>query len=103
MAMDYLSIQVSSIPCEQIFSSSAEINTKKRNKIGSLLMEMLQMLKFHFKKERLNFTNTWITSEGQMLQDEPDEDLLHLLVWGNATEAQKGLDFIIGTLNADDD
>jgi hypothetical protein len=56
MAMDYLPIQASAVPCERIFSSSSETDTKKRNRISPLLMEALQMLKFYLKKDRLNFT-----------------------------------------------
>ena len=51
IAMDYLPIQVSAVPCERVFSSSAAMDTKKRNQISPLLMEVLQMLKFHLKKE----------------------------------------------------
>ena len=103
MAMDYLPIQASSVPCERIFSSSAKTNTKKRNRIGSLLMETLQMLKFHLKKECLDFTNAWITPEAHMLQDEPDEELLHLLLQGGTAEVQDGLDRIMQSINADKD
>src|ERR1700678_3810100 len=42
IAMDYLPIQASAVPCERIFSSSAETDTKKRNHISPLLMEALQ-------------------------------------------------------------
>ncbi|KIL54972.1 hypothetical protein M378DRAFT_18367 [Amanita muscaria Koide BX008] len=60
IAMDYLPIQASSVPCERVFSSAKETDTVKRNRLSSLLMEMLQMLKFSLKKERsakrLNFT-----------------------------------------------
>jgi hypothetical protein len=81
MAMDYLPIQASSVPCEHIFLFSAETNTKKRNCISLLLMEALQMLKFHLKKDRLNFMQDWLTKEDQMTEDESDkEDLLHKLV-----------------------
>lgn len=73
MAMDYLPIQASAVPCERVFSSSAETDTKKRNRIGPMLMEALQMVKFHLKKERLNFTSGWITSQKILLEDEPDE------------------------------
>jgi hypothetical protein len=72
MAMDYLPIQASAVPCERIFSSSAETDTKKRNRINPLLLEALQMLKFHLKKEQLNFTAGWLTSEKQMVDDDPD-------------------------------
>lgn len=45
IALDYLPIQASSVPSERVFSSSAETDTAKRNRIPAL-MEALQMLKF---------------------------------------------------------
>jgi hypothetical protein len=54
--MDYLPIQASAVPCERVFSSSAETDTKKRNRIKPELMEALQVLKFALKKTRLDFT-----------------------------------------------
>ncbi|KAJ7142793.1 hypothetical protein C8R44DRAFT_924460, partial [Mycena epipterygia] len=53
--LDYAPIQATSVPSEQVFSSSAETDTKRRNRTSPLLMETLQMLKFNFKKTRLNF------------------------------------------------
>jgi hypothetical protein len=73
MAMDYLPIQASAVPCERVFSSSAETDTKKRNRISPRLMEALQMVKFRLKKDRLNFTRGWVTSQKLLLDDEPDE------------------------------
>lgn len=45
-ALDYLAIQGSAVPCEWIFSSAKETMTARRSRIGSDLMEALQMLKF---------------------------------------------------------
>ena len=73
MAMDYLPIQASAVPCERIFSSSAETDTKRRNRIGPLLMEALQMLKFHLKKSHLNFTEAWMTENAYMAEDDLDK------------------------------
>jgi len=53
--MDYLPIQASAVPCERVFSSSSETDTKKRNRIKPELMEALQILKFALKKDRLDF------------------------------------------------
>ena len=53
--MDYLLIQATSVPCERIFSSAKETDTAKQNWISPVLMEVLQILKFYLKKERLNF------------------------------------------------
>jgi len=64
--MDYLPIQASSVPCERVFSSAAETDTKKRNRISPALMEALQMLKFLLKKKRLDFTAGWKTAEAAM-------------------------------------
>lgn len=77
IAMDYLPIQASAVPCERVFSSSAETDTKRRNRISPVLMEALQMLKFYLKKERLNFTRGWITSQKILVEDEPDEPGAH--------------------------
>lgn len=98
--MDYLPIQASAVPCERIFSSSAETDTKKRNRINSLLMEALQMLKFHLKKERLNFTESWETLESQMTEDDPDKDLLNNLL--EDVGVQDTLDGIMRLLDVDE-
>jgi hypothetical protein len=61
LAADYLPIQASAVPCEQVFSSSAETDTRRRNRIHPVLMEMLQMLKFAYKEDRkaTNFLDGW--------------------------------------------
>jgi len=99
MAMDYLPIQASAVPCERVFSLSAETDTKRRNRINPALMETLQMLKFHLKKERLNFTKSWVTQEKQMSNDDPDRDLLQTLLEG---DPQDNLDLVIESMNHDD-
>jgi hypothetical protein len=99
MAMDYLPIQASAVPCERIFSSSAETDTKKQNCISPLLMEALQMLKFHLKKERLNFTESWVTPESQMTKDNPDADLLDNLL--GDVGVQDALDGIMQSIGVD--
>jgi len=101
MAMDHLPIQASSVPCERVFLSSTETNTKKRNQLNPLTMEALQMLKFHLKKSRLDFTKGWLTLEKQMVADEPDEedkDPLVELLQGNF---QNNLDEIMGSIDED--
>lgn len=101
MAMDYLPIQASAVPSERVFSSSAETDTKKRNRINPLLMEALQMLKFYLKKERLNFTKSWVTTQSHMTEDEPDQDLLGSLL--RDIGGQDALDVIMRSIAADDD
>ena len=102
MAMDYLPIQATAVPCERIFSSSAETNTKRRNRISPPLMEALQMQKFLFKKERLDFMHDWISQEKQLLEDDPDEDLLLALVNKDTQTGQNNFDKVIQAVNQDD-
>ena len=78
--MDYLPIQATSVPCERIFSSAKETDTAKRNKMSPVLMEALQLLKFSLKKDRLNFTAGWQTSEGALKAVKPKVDLGSLLI-----------------------
>ncbi len=80
IAMDYLPIQASLVPCERVFSSSAEMDMKWRNHINPDLMEVLQVLKFQLKKEHLNFMAGWSTKEKQMVDDNLEEDLLETLL-----------------------
>jgi hypothetical protein len=87
--MDYLPIQVLSVPCKCIFLSAKETDTLKRNQIHLMLMEVLQMLKFSLKKDRqsISFTNGWNTEMSEMswigAQGAAKEDLLGQLVIGN--------------------
>src|SRR5229473_6556462 len=66
IALDYLPIQASSVPCERVFSSAKETDTLKHNRIHPVLMEALQTLKFSLKKERFNFTGGWQMALSEM-------------------------------------
>src|SRR5258707_6553229 len=66
IALDYLPIQASSVPCERVFTSAKEADTLKRNRIHPVLMEALQTLKFSLKKEWFNFTGGWQTALSEM-------------------------------------
>ncbi|KAJ6625390.1 hypothetical protein B0H10DRAFT_1783227, partial [Mycena sp. CBHHK59/15] len=50
LTVDMLPIQGLAIPCEHVFSSSAETDTIRRNCTAPDLKEALQMLKFSVKK-----------------------------------------------------
>ncbi|KAF8523599.1 hypothetical protein JB92DRAFT_2539002, partial [Gautieria morchelliformis] len=58
-ALDYLPAQASSVPAERIFSSNAETDTRRRNRISPHPMEQLQIRKFMIKKAWLDFTASW--------------------------------------------
>jgi hypothetical protein len=59
-------------------------------------MEALQMQKFWFKKEHLDFTTGWMMHEKQLVEDDPDEDLLQTLaIHHNNRTGQNNLDTVI--------
>jgi hAT family C-terminal dimerisation region len=80
IAMDYLLVQATSIPCERVFSLSKDTDTAKRNQINPVLMEALQMLKHSLKKEHLNFMDRWWTSEAAMSEMSKAGNLSSLFV-----------------------
>ncbi|KIK24147.1 hypothetical protein PISMIDRAFT_99118, partial [Pisolithus microcarpus 441] len=71
IVMDYLPIQVSSEPCERVFSSSADTDTKKQN--CPILMEALQMLKYHLRSLQIDFLVNWTSPYTILVEDEPEE------------------------------
>jgi hypothetical protein len=88
MAMDYLPVQATSVPCERVFSSAKETDTLKRNRISPALMEALQMLKFSLKKERLDFTAGWAVTESELKGDTgPGREALGTLLKGDKEAA----------------
>ena len=97
--MDYLPIQASAVPCERVFSSSAETDTKKRNRIKPELMEALQVLKFALKKDCLDFTANLYLPEHTMTANtaESTKTLMEMLeMTHNVLKA------FLDTLNFDD-
>lgn len=95
IAMDYLPIQATSVPCERVFSSAKDTNTAKQNRISSVLMEALQMLKYSLKKERLNFMKGWATSEAVMTMPVSIEELDSVLV----KDPNAALDIMLNSLS----
>jgi hypothetical protein len=63
VALDILPVQVSSVSCEWIFSSSKETCAMRRNLLSSALLEVLQVLKHIYKQGRLDFTSELVATE----------------------------------------
>ena len=55
-ALDILPAQVSSISSERVFLSSKETCTLHQNKITPIFLEVLQILKYIYHQEWLNFS-----------------------------------------------
>ena len=76
MALDFLPIQASTVPCEWAFSSSAETDTNQQNHIGPNLMEALQMLKYSIQNDLINFTKEGLAMEKDLVFEYTSQDLL---------------------------
>jgi hypothetical protein len=63
IALDVIPIQASAVPCKRVFSSSKEIDTNRRSSIGHELMEVLQMSKYLYRSEHLDFTTGILATE----------------------------------------
>lgn len=106
IALDYLPIQASSVPCERVFSSAKETDTLKRNRIHPVLMEALQTLKFSLKKERFNFTRGWQTASSEMKgrgNAGSTKDLLAHLLTGDRQATTDALLHALSDSDDDDD
>ncbi|TFY65471.1 hypothetical protein EVJ58_g1962 [Rhodofomes roseus] len=63
VALDVLPAQASAVSCERMFSSSKETDTLRRNRLSPEVMEALQILKYFYKQERLNFASQLLARE----------------------------------------
>jgi hypothetical protein len=88
MALDYLPIQASAVPCERAFSSSAETDTKRRNRISPNLMEALQILKFSIRNDLIDFTTGHLVTEKDLIPLHTSQDLLAQLSQNADTDGQ---------------
>jgi hAT family C-terminal dimerisation region len=96
MAMDYLPIQASSVPCKRVFSSSSKTMMKRRSHLKPNIMEGLQMLKFMLKKDQLNFTKGWKTLVADMMVDlDNGGDMLQDILNTVPTEIDKVLEHLM--------
>jgi len=91
IAMDYLPIQATSVPCKCIFSLAKETNTTKQNRMSPVLMEALQLLKFLLKKQHLNFMEGWSMLQAAMEVGLQDHDLSTLLVGNKVHEVMDSM------------
>ena len=63
IALDVIPIQASAVPCERVFSSSKETDTNRQSSIGPEFMEVLQMCKYLYRSERLDFMSGLLATE----------------------------------------
>jgi hypothetical protein len=53
--MTVLAVPATSVPSERVFSSSGRTDTPARNRLSPMVMEALQVLKFNYRNNVLDF------------------------------------------------
>jgi len=86
--MDVLPAQATAVPCERVFSSSKETCTLRRSQLGPTTIEMLQVLKYVYQRERLDFTTGLLAMEEDYTIEGPvtESAVLELLKAGKEVE-----------------
>ncbi|GLB45634.1 putative hAT family C-terminal dimerisation region [Lyophyllum shimeji] len=90
VALDVMPAQASSVPCERVFSSSKETDTIRRSQLSPVMMEILQMLKFMFRSERLDFNDNWVSREQDMVVADINPSVLEdMIAWRDISELDR--------------
>ncbi|KAJ3804706.1 hypothetical protein EV368DRAFT_50970, partial [Lentinula lateritia] len=93
--------QALAVPCEHVFSSSKETDTLRRNSLSPIKMEVLQILKYIFRNDRLNFTEDLICTEAElMVADIPPMTIDFLMANRHANELESMIESSTVSFNA---
>jgi hypothetical protein len=65
IALDILPCQASSVPCERLFSSSKQVATERRSRLGSDLFEQIVVMKSAWQGSIVD----WATINSQMVEE----------------------------------
>lgn len=66
VALDVLPMQASAVPSERVFSSSKETMTARRANLSPQMMEVLQILKYAFRHDRMDFLHSFVATEADL-------------------------------------
>jgi hypothetical protein len=77
--MDILPAQATSVPSERVFSAAGRTLTTARSQLGSERLEMLQVMKFHYRKKEISFVSDWLEEDYTEILTHLDDYMEHLL------------------------
>ncbi|KAL1691529.1 hypothetical protein GGG16DRAFT_53319, partial [Schizophyllum commune] len=90
VALDVMPAQASAVPCERVFSSSKETDALRRANLSPKLMEHLQILKYIFRGDRLNFMSELLCTEQELTVIDMDTSILEdMISEGRADELEQ--------------
>jgi hAT family C-terminal dimerisation region len=80
VAIDVLPVRASAVLCESAFSLSKQICTPERNWLHPALMEVLQLLKYMYRQDRLDFMRDLLADKKDyQIEGEVSERAVHEL------------------------
>lgn len=92
VAADVLPVQASAVPCESAFSSGKQTCTPERNRLHAATMEVLQLLKYMYRQDRLDFTRDLLAEEADyQIEGEVSERAVRELILAGRFEELKDL------------
>ncbi|KAJ6504346.1 hypothetical protein C8R47DRAFT_1248437 [Mycena vitilis] len=85
--------EASAVPCERVFSSSKETDALRRGSLSPEMMEMLQILKFIYRQDRISFCDAWVATETELSVIDIDPKIIdELLSAGKTRELEQLLE-----------
>lgn len=97
VALDIMPVQASAVPCERVFSSSKETDTLRRSNLDPILMEVLQVLKYFYRSDRLAFTEGLMANEEELMVVDLEPNVIQeMLMSGRVEELAALIDASMG-------
>ena len=91
--LDVLMVQTSAMACERALSSSKERDSDCHSNLLPIMMEIFQLLKHTFQKDRLSFMEDLVCSEKEhSVIDIPKDTIKELFASGKIRELQALID-----------
>ena len=78
VAMDILPVAALSVTSERVFSSSKLTDALRRNRLSETTFEVLQVLKFTMKRERLELPQGWKPAQENELDESGTQGTLNI-------------------------
>jgi hypothetical protein len=93
VALDVLPAQASAVLCKHVFSSSKETDSLCHSNLSLIMMEILQILKFIFWKDCLNFMEGLVSTKEELTVINIDLSVIEELLLAGTNHALRNAVF----------